>query len=315
MPESAARPVVLCIDVEPDERVCDPAAPSPWLGFERCVENLPRLRDRLAESTGRPVAFTWFLRMDEQVEGTWGSRGWAAGAYGELFEGLVREGDELGLHTHPWRWDVNAGDWYADYADAAWAAASLDAALDAFEHSFGRPCEAHRGGDHHLDGVMLERLGSRGVRVDLTVEPGQRPGGAVGGEASRGAGPDYRGLPTTPYRSSPERFPQPDARGDGPLLIPLVSALGSRRFGRTPIPPASSPARFIPRLELELLSAAWAPPVLAFAVRSDAGLGPLWDALERNLLHLARRHDVEFVSATTALEQLERPPALAESRG
>lgn len=317
MPGSAARPVVLCIDVEPDERTFDlDAPPPPWLGFERALELLPRLRDRLSQLTGAAVRVNWFLRMDEQVLRTWGSRDWAAGVYGELFEGLVRDGDDLGLHTHPWRWDPGMGDWYAEYADPDWAVASIDAALDAFESAFGRPCEAHRGGDHHLSGPVLERLEARGVRVDLTVEPGQRPGGAVLGEASRGTGPDYRRVPREPYRSSPERFPRPDPDGgSGPLLIPLTSALGSRRLGRTHIPPDQSPARFLPRLELELLSAAWAPPVLAFAVRSDAALGPRWDALERNLVHLARRHEVAFVTATGVLEQLEGRPALAESRG
>lgn len=307
MRQRQTKPVVFCIDVEPDERMFDPSGPPPpWLGFERFVERLPRLRERLAESTGRPVAVSWFLRMDEQVERTWGSREWAAGKYGEVLDGLVRDGDGLGLHTHPWRWDEGKGDWYAEYTDTAWAVASIDSAIDAFERSFGRPCEAHRGGDHHLSGAMLERLGGRGVRVDLTVEPGQRPGGAVRGEASHGTGADYRRVPREPYRSSAQRFPSPDPRGGDPLLIPLTSALGSRRFGRTPIPPDASPARFIPRLEVELLGATWAPPVLAFAVRSDAPLGPRWDALERNLMHLTRRHDVEFVSTTGVLEQVER---------
>lgn len=308
---------MLCIDVEPDERTLHPGGPPPpWLGFERAVERLPPLRERLAQLTGAPVPVSWFLRMDEQVERTWGSRDWAVEAYGDLLEGLVREGDELGLHTHPWRRDETTGDWYAEYADPDWAVANVDSAIDAFEGAFDRPCEVHRGGDHHLTGAVLERLAERGVLVDLTIEPGQRPGGAVRGEASRGTGPDYRGVPRQPYRSSPERFPRPDpSGGGGPLLIPLTSALGSRRLGRTHIPPDSSPARFIPRLELEVLTAAWAPPVLAFAVRAEAAVGPRWHALERNLLHLARRHEVAFVTATGVLGQLEPPTALAGSRG
>src|SRR3712207_8259969 len=55
------------------------------------------------------------------------------------------------------------------------------------------------------DPAMLERLAARGVRVDLSVEPGQRPGGAVRGERSSGISADYRRLPRDPYRSTPER--------------------------------------------------------------------------------------------------------------
>jgi hypothetical protein len=52
-------PVVLCVDVEPDERTFDPDRPAPaWLGFERAVERLPRLRERLGQLTGAPVAST-----------------------------------------------------------------------------------------------------------------------------------------------------------------------------------------------------------------------------------------------------------------
>ena len=86
-------PVVVCIDVEPDPRVFDRADPPPWLGFERCLERLPQLRRRLAAITGTPAAFTWALRMDPQVEQTWGSAEWVAEAYGEALEEVVAEGD------------------------------------------------------------------------------------------------------------------------------------------------------------------------------------------------------------------------------
>jgi hypothetical protein len=305
---------VLCVDVEPDPRLFALAEQPPWRGFEFFAERAPELRRRLAGLTRAPVRFTWCVRMDPQIAHTWGSLDWVAETYHAELASLTDAGDELGLHTHTWRWEPNAGHWYAELDDHAWTAQSVDDGLDAFERSFGRRCQVHRGGDHYLDGAMLERLEARGVRVDLTVEPGQRGGGAARGEPSRGTSADYRGIPTAPYRSTPDRFPRPAASAGGPLLIPLVSALGGRRIARTPIPPDSRPTRFIPRLELELLRASQPPPVLAFAVRTDAALGPRWDALVRNLEHIARRHDVTFVTATAALELFERPFELAASR-
>src|SRR4051794_15451026 len=76
-------PVVLCIDVEPDPRVLDPATTPPWDGFERLIERLPALRQRLAEATGKPAAFTWALRMDPQVAEAFGSPSWLAEKYGD----------------------------------------------------------------------------------------------------------------------------------------------------------------------------------------------------------------------------------------
>jgi hypothetical protein len=310
--QSKTTPVVLCIDVEPDARMFDPAEPPPWIGFERFVERAPDLRHRLAELSGAPVQFTWCLRMDQQVARSWGSAEWVAGAYRPLLDELVGQGDELGLHTHNWRWDGEG--WYAEFDDAAYAAETIDGAADAFERAFGRACEVHRAGDHYLSGAMLERLEARGVCVDLSIEPGQRSGGAVRGEASRGTSPDYRNVPTGPYRSSAGAFPGPDPDGTGPLLIPLTSALGSRRLTRTHIPPDSSPKSFIPRLEIEMLRPS-SPPVLAFAARSDAAL-TRWEALVRNITLIARRHEVRFVTATGALALLGEqhvPPLPAAS--
>src|SRR3954464_15226765 len=156
------RPVVMCIDAEPDERMFDPAEPPPWVGLERFAERAPELRRRLAEATGAPVRFTWCLRMDQQVARSWGAAEWVTAAYPALLEELSAQGDDLGLHTHNWRWDGKG--WYADFEDGPWSAQAIDDAADAFERAFGRPCEVHRGGDHYLNGAMLERLAARGVR-------------------------------------------------------------------------------------------------------------------------------------------------------
>jgi len=40
-------PVVICIDVEPDERLIDPNLKKPWTGFERTFEFFTQLRFRV----------------------------------------------------------------------------------------------------------------------------------------------------------------------------------------------------------------------------------------------------------------------------
>ena len=303
MRRRAEIPVVACVDVEPDLRVFDRGAPPAWTGFERFVQRLPALRERLSELTGAPVAFTWFLRMDPQVAECCGSPAWVAETYRDSFADLVGSGDELGLHTHPWRWDTQAGNWIAEYDDAAWGEHCLAMGLDAFEQTFGRPCPAHRGGDHFLSGAMLASLEKQRVQVDLTVEPGQHPDGPLGGEPGHGLSPDYRGIPTEPYRSSPERFPAPDpGRRTGPLLVPLFSAPG-RRGRRSPVPPETGRGRFVSRLAFELLRKP--PPLLAIAVRSEAAaVGSRWEGLVGNLEHLARHRQMRFVTASAAADRV-----------
>src|SRR5262245_15611630 len=67
------RPVLLCVDVEPEGRAIDPEAPVDWDGFEQVHEYLAGLRPRLAAATGHPAHFSWFLRMDPQIERVHGS--------------------------------------------------------------------------------------------------------------------------------------------------------------------------------------------------------------------------------------------------
>jgi hypothetical protein len=294
----AEKPIVLCIDVEPDPRVFDPAVPAPWDGFERLLRRLPALRERLSEASGRPAAFTWNLRMDPQVEETFGSPAWLAERYGETFAEFTASGDELGLHTHVWRLDAERGTWIADFEDPSWGEYCAEMALDAFESSFGRPCRAHRGGDRFLNGAMLSVLERRGVTVDLTVEPGRPPQDLVEGEAARGRMPDYTSVPGRPYRTSPGRFPAAD-RGarNGPLIIPLMSVRRRRPpFRRVHLPPWET-------------SRAWRrsyfrdTPIVAFAIRTDFILDEdLWGRIEANFERLARFPGMSFETASSAAE-------------
>src|SRR5207244_1229972 len=120
----------VCFHVEPDDRAVDRGNPGPWGGFEDQVERIAPLRERLSELSRQPVAFTWCIRMDPQIAATWGSPTWAAERYGNVFAELQRSGDELGLHTHLWRWDEGAADWTTDH-EVAWGMHCLTEGHDA----------------------------------------------------------------------------------------------------------------------------------------------------------------------------------------
>jgi hypothetical protein len=290
-------PLVMCIDVEPDLRVFEEGQASPWTGFEQAVESASNLRTVLRELTGGPVAFTWFLRMDPQIEEAYGSAAWAAETYRDVIDELVAQGDEIGLHVHLFRWMPERSEWVGDHGDPAWAEHCMETGLAAYESAFGRPSGAHRGGDHFLTPEILACLARRSVRVDLTVEPGLGPVC----EAHGGRSTDFRGVPRAPYRTSAAAFPGA-AHGDGaePLLIPLFTGPG-RRFRRLTLPTS---ARYFPaRLIVGRLSDP--PPVFAYAIRSDQAMLPVWDRVRGNLEHMARFHRARFVTASEAAELVD----------
>ena len=294
-------PVVICFDVEPDPRTLSAAEAGPWRGFERLAERLPALRARLASLTGHPAEFTWFLRMDPQIERLWGSTEWAPRAYADTLAGLEAAGDELGLHTHTWRWDPDRSGWFADFSDEPWAEHCVTCGLDAFESAFGRRCAAHRGGDAFLSAAMVATLAERRVTVDLTVEPGHAPEPLPAGERHRGRLPDHRGAPSHPFRTNPARFPSEERSSSSlPLFIPHLTSPAPIR--RRPV--HASSRNFAPRLALALL-ARW-PRVLAIAVRTDVALDS-WETIAANLEHLARHPGVHFVTASSAAATVSTP--------
>ncbi len=133
-------PLILCIDVEPDEREIKRGIAKDWQGFEETYKFFSNLRPHLEEATGAPVRFSWFFRMDPQIEDTYGLSWWVAKRYGEVIEQLELAGDEIGLHTHAWRWDSGLHRWITDNGDQKWVRHCIHTSFEAYRSAFGRPC-------------------------------------------------------------------------------------------------------------------------------------------------------------------------------
>lgn len=286
-------PVVVCIDVEPDQRLPRPE-PLRFEGFERLIAQVPALRDRMAAVLGHPPTFTWALRMDPHIEAVYGSATWVADTYRDELEALTGAGDVLGVHPHTWRLDD--GTWWSDNADAGWVAHCVQTSLSAYRSAFDAPCTVTRCGDRFMSEAIVRQLGDAGVVADLSVEPGLPETARLApDEPTRGSLPDTRSAPAHAYRISPADFRRPVHHvTTGLVELPLTPALvlgsGADESGpmvtcRTLVP-WTEPSRFAARLSHRLS----APHVthLAFALRSDVALipGP-WSAVQANLLHLA----------------------------
>lgn len=322
-------PVILAIDVEPDVRQVNRTAPEPWVGYEQSQRYLRDLRARIAALTGAAVHFSWFLRLDPQVAQSYGRATWVVDRYRAHIEEIQAQGDEIGVHPHPYRWLDDQGAWLNDLGNQAWVEHCVRTSLEAFAEALRRPCRSMRFGDRWLNTDTVNLAERLGIRHDLTAEPGAPALPApMPGEPASGPLPDYHRIPRVPWMPCATDFRRP-ARARGIRLIPLTSGhlrlgLHPRRHLRrilanglrhrrqdTPLSmwrSWSAPDTFACMLDRAL--AAQARPYLAFALRTDFGVqrqsAAAVDACLRALLAHPAAPAFRFCTPGEALAILDR---------
>lgn len=320
-------PIVACIDVEPDEREIDSTVPKDWRGFEELVGFLGTFRHRLEQATHEPACFSWFLRMDPQIEHTYGVSWWVVERYRDAINAFESAGDEIGLHVHAWRWNKDTARWISDHGDQEWIAHCVHVALDGYRAAFGRPCRAFRFGDHFMSNETMNALENLGIQFDLTLEPGVKAMTGKPGELHTGSLPDYRHTPSWPYQPSRTDF-RKESPGRQTDLWTIPLSTGRRRTLFPGVERAASALGFaqVRPLDFALKRARFSQfmndvlardeaPYLAAVLRTDVGIKPvemkrLQQNLESILSHpLVRRF--RFVRPAQALELLRLPQSAA----
>lgn len=231
MVTDAMIPVLLCVDVEPDEFFVDRRNPRPWTGFEKTHLYFRDLRARLEDITGREVNFCWCLRMDAQVATAYGAAEWVVERYPEFIEEYRKAGDEIGSHVHTYRWSERDADWIDDFGDHAWVSECLEMSADAHRRIFGSPSRTLRFGVYWSSAAAINRAEALGYRFDITVEPGLPPGFADARKPFQtDRTPGYYRMPREPYRPDRAVLRKRARNGRRKItLIPLTS--GARKYG------------------------------------------------------------------------------------
>lgn len=226
-------PVILMVDVEPDLRDFHISNKSHWSGFEWLIGYVKEQRPQFEEATGSPVHFSWFLRMDPQIEQGYGDAAWAAFRYEREFRDLLDCGDEIGLHVHGYAWDTARERWVARHDNQGWVDECCRVGFEAYERAFGKKPVSFRFGNQWLNHATLRTVERMGAKIDLTVEPG-RQGHLFdyGGDIMTGKLPDYRGFPRMPYCPSLEDWKRHDPDREGIWEIPLTAFHLDYRYGR-----------------------------------------------------------------------------------
>jgi hypothetical protein len=295
-------PVLLCVDVEPDSFVPQPSDSLAWNGFPAIHVDFTRLRDRLAAVTGTHPRFSWFLRLDAQVEFAFGEPDWIVSRDGDLIESLAREGDEIGLHVHAVRRSATVEKYQVGYADPAQVEQCIRDAAAIFQSRFARPARAFRLGFGWMDTRIAAVLESIGVRYDLSIEWGRQIAlYARPGEILVPGVVDHTQVPRMPYRPSKSNYRVPDPTGvDGLWCVPVST--GTAPFfsewrenlhrplrWRRALEPADlcRPPRVVRHIIDQWLSHT-PRPYLTLVVRSSTAAGRFRDSFERNLDLLCR---------------------------
>ena len=317
-------PILIIIDCEPDPRRPQPETADRWLGFENLFGFLSEQRQLLAERTSSPARFSWFWRMDPQIEVVYGSARWPIETYGSLIKTAEEHGDEVGLHIHGWRWDAAPAKWVVDHGNDAWMEHCIRSSFSEFERSFNRRCETVRMGDGWYSNQATAMLERQGARIDLTLEPDMpATPSLVQEETATGLIPDRSGVPHKVYHPSLRDFRATDQDGVARLwMLPVTTGRAPKRrrgwakfLPKMLAPPETelvqlnlshSPRRFVPIFEHAISQGD--RPYAAICSRSDGGHPRSLKAIERNIRYMLRHRHADrfmFVTPTDALGLLQ----------
>jgi hypothetical protein len=323
-------PVIFCIDAEPDPFLVNRANPEPWLGYEGTHRYFAKMRPLIEEATGSSVHYTWYFRMDPQIAESYGSPTWVADRYTDYIKEIERQKDDLGAHSHMYRWNEKRQTWIDDLGNQDWVNVCTETSIEAFAKAFGQPCRNHRCGNYWINTATVNLMETLGIHYEMTVEPGL-PGnreGSLPREFVTGSFPDFCRVPREPYEPSYDDCLQPSTRGGRTIkMIPITSSslnlgfhlrarwhrlrLNGFRYRWQNTPLAMWKNWKAPNTFDRLLDRAIPPqnhPYLAFGIRSCMGIGRAFDSIDHALrtlmAHPARKRFV-FCSPSEALKILK----------
>lgn len=309
-----AIPVLLVIDVEPDERLVSYQARR-WKGYENLHEFLFKMRPVLESATGRPVHYNWMLRLDPQIEHAFGRADWVVKQYRSLLEEADAANDEIGIHVHSWRpcqhwWRKS---WLADFSDATWINHCVNMAHHTFINSFARQPKCFSFGEGYMSDKVLTQLESLEYRCDLSMYPGRQALQTIAKEIkSSGWLPDYRATPRHPFKPSRKDFTRPidnDERNlwEIPVSVQIVESGQNEDKGEQKLL-FGMPFQRIPNIVEQNL--VFSNPYLQAVMRTDVRMDPYncaqFDKTIYYFIEHPRVKDMVFETCTDFVDLLDR---------
>jgi hypothetical protein len=220
-------PWVFTVDVDADHFDDSIAGRRAVPQFRGLSEGVPWMLDVLRsyrDARGRPPRFTWFVRVDAQLEALLGSATHLLTTYQTLWRDRLSQGDELAWHPHLCR--CRDGRWVQE-AEGPMLRRALLQSYQAMTGWGVRPRTA-RIGEAYMHPVVFQVFEELGIEVDSTAMPGRRRR-----DATRLI--DWGPTPAWPYYPSRDDYRVPGRPAFSTLEVPMSMTMVRAAYDRGPI--------------------------------------------------------------------------------
>jgi len=237
MPPLSPKPIAsetdelrIALTVDSDSDQFDPslnrgASPVPsWEGVENGIPNIVEVTASCRDSSGAAPKFTWFVRVDPQLEALYGDCGYLLDRYASLWDSCKRRGDELAWHPHLYR--LEGARWVQEVNPERLQADLQETWVSMQKRRF-YPTSS-RIGDAFGSNEVLQTLSHLGLLCDATAMPGR-----VRRDSDRQL--DWDGTPMHPYRPSVADYRRPGTPTVDLLEIPMSMVSVRAEYDATPL--------------------------------------------------------------------------------
>ena len=204
-------PVAIFIESEPDTYNTTKSPPTEKFGCESLqlsFEVWNSFRQNDEKLTNQPTNFNWMLRADPSMDALGEPLEQLANRYRKDFDNVLRRGNQLGIHFHPYNWDNERHSWVAELEDKRWVAEMMRQALARFKAVFDFKPEIICFSDNaYISNWTLNLLEELDIKIDVSLHrfsPAVFIDLPVNGSGKISAA--YLNLPEYPYRPDPEDF-------------------------------------------------------------------------------------------------------------
>jgi hypothetical protein len=162
--------VILSSDTEPDRNFfCSSSSkwPFQFLGIKQGVLELSNILNRHRDSHGNTAKMCWLLQCDEFIKYHFGSSSYLCEEFRSLWDGLVKQGHEVGWYPHLWRYKGKK--FVFEGEDDKWIKNMLTASCSTFSKYY-EVFTAKSGWCFH-NNFTLKLFSDLGVKIDLSAMP------------------------------------------------------------------------------------------------------------------------------------------------